>query len=132
MLTIIIAMALWVGLALSDYKYLSISTPFYITSVIIMATLFVLGFVISFNFAFVSLIVGAIIYAALGWYMNDFLTSTDHAIILFSLIAFPIPAIAGLAVVALRGAWKSKAKYYPALTYFAIGFVIISIFALIG
>ena len=37
MLTIIIAMALWEGLALSDYKYLSISTPFYITSVIIMA-----------------------------------------------------------------------------------------------
>ena len=132
MLTIIIAMALWAALAYSDYKYLSISNKLYTTSVIIMAVLFVLGFVISFKFAFVSLVIGVAIYIILGWYMNNFLTSTDHAIILFSLIAFPIPAIAGLAVVALRGAWKSKAKYYPALTYFAIGFVIISIFALIG
>ena len=132
MLTIIIAMALWVGLAYSDYKYLSISNKLYTASVIIMAALFVLGFVISFKLAFVSLVIGVAIYVILGWYMKDFLTSTDRAIIFFSLIAFPLPAIAGLATVALRGTWKSKAKYYPALTYFAIGFVIISIFTLIG
>ena len=132
MLTIIIAMALWVGLAYSDYKYLSISNKLYTASVIIMAALFVLGFVISFKLAFVSLVIGVAIYIILGWYMKDFLTSTDRAIIFFSLIAFPLPAIAGLATVALRGTWKSKAKYYPALTYFAIGFVIISIFTLIG
>ena len=132
MLTIIIAMALWAALAYSDYKYLSISNKLYAASVIIMAALFVLGFVISFKLAFVSLVLGVTIYFILGWYMKDFLTSTDRAIIFFSLIAFPLPAIAGLAAVALRGTWKSKNKYYPALTYFAIGFVIIGVFALIG
>ena len=132
MLTIIIAMPLWAALAYSDYKYLSISNKLYTASVIIMAALFVLGFVISFKLAFVSLVIGVAIYIILGWYMKDFLTSTDRAIIFFSLIAFPLPAIAGLATVALRGTWKSKAKYYPALTYFAIGFIIISIFTLIG
>ncbi len=127
MLTIIIAMALWEGLALSDYKYLSISTPFYITSVIIMAALFALGFAISFKLAFVSLIVGAAIYAGLSWYIKDFMASADRILILLSFIAFPLPAIAGLALVALRGAWKGKNKYYPALTYFAIGFILISL-----
>ena len=118
------------GLAYSDYKYLSVSNKFYITSVIIMASLFVLGFAISFKLAFVSLVIGVAIYVILGWYMKDFLTSTDRAIIFFSLIAFPLPAIAGLATVALRGTWKSKAKYYPALTYFAIGFIILSLILL--
>ena len=130
MLTIIIAMALWAALAYSDYKYLSISNKFYITSVIIMAALFVLGFAISFKLAFVSLIVGAMIYAVLGWYIKGFMASADRVLIFLSFIAFPGPASIGLALVALRGAWKSKSKYYPALTYFAIGFIILSLILL--
>ena len=130
MLTIIIAMALWAALAYSDYKYLSISNKFYITSVIIMAALFALGFAISFKLAFVSLIVGAMIYAVLGWYIKGFMASVDRVLIFLSFIAFPGPASIGLALVALRGAWKSKSKYYPALTYFAIGFIILSLILL--
>ena len=132
MLTEIIAMAIWAVLAYSDYRYLSISNKLYAASVIIMAALFVLGFVISFKLAFVYLIVGTAIYAGLSWYIKDFMASADRVLILLSFIAFPLPAIAGLALVALRGAWKSKNKYYPALTYFASGFVIIGVFALIG
>ena len=127
MLTEIIAMAIWAALAYSDYRYLSISNKLYAASVIIMATLFAIGFAISFKLAFVSLIVGAAIYAGLSWYIKDFMASADRVLILLSFIAFPLPAIAGLALVALRGAWKSKSKYYPALTYFAIGFILISL-----
>jgi hypothetical protein len=127
MLTIIIAMAVWAVLAYSDYKYLSISNKLYAASVIIMAALFALGFAISFKLAFVSLIVGVAIYLTLGWYIKGFMASADRILILLSFVAFPLPAIAGLALVALRGAWKGKNKYYPALTYFAIGFILISL-----
>ena len=130
MLTEIIAMAIWAVLAYSDYRYLSISNKLYTASIIIMAGLFVLGFVIPFKLAFVSLIVGAAIYVGLSWYIKDFMASADRVLILLSFIAFPLPAIAGLALVALRGTWKSKSKYYPALTYFAIGFVILSLILL--
>ena len=130
MLTEIIAMAIWATLAYSDYKYLSISNRLYAASIIIMAGLFVLGFVISFKLAFVSLIVGAMIYAVLSWYIKGFMASADRVLIFLSFIAFPGPASIGLALVALRGTWKSKSEYYPALTYFAIGFIILSLILL--
>ena len=132
MLTEIIAIALWAILAYSDYKYLSISSRLYAESSIILIAVLILNFITSFKLAFVSLIVGAMIYAVLGWYIKGFMASADRVLILLSFIAFPGPASIGLALVALRGAWKSKNKYYPALTYFAIGFVIIGVFALIG
>ena len=126
MLTEIIAIALWAILAYSDYKYLSISSRLYAESSIILIAVLILNFITSFKLAFISFIVGAAIYVVYSWYTKRFMTSTDRRLILLSLLAFPLPAIAGLAAVALRGTWKSKAKYYPALTYFAIGFVILS------
>jgi cytochrome bd-type quinol oxidase subunit 1 len=127
MLAEIIAIAVWAVLAYSDYKYLSISNRVYAAAIVILASIFALNFVLSFKLAFVSLIVGIAIYIALHWYLKEFMASADKTLLLLSLLAFPLPAIAGLALVALRGAWKGKSKYYPALTYFAIGFIILGI-----
>ena len=132
MLTEIIAIALWAILAYSDYKYLSISSRLYAESSIILIAVLILNFITSFKLAFISFIVGAAIYVIYSWYTKRFMTSTDRRLILLSLLAFPLPAIGGLAATTLRGTWKSKSKYYPALTYFAIGFVLISLLTLIG
>ena len=131
MLTEIIAIALWAILAYSDYKYLSISSRLYAESSIILIAVLILNFITSFKLAFISF-VGAAIYVVYSWYTKRFMTSTDRRLILLSLLAFPLPAIGGLAATTLRGTWKSKSKYYPALTYFAIGFVLISLLTLIG
>ena len=127
MVIILLAILIWAILGYLDYRSLSISNIIYYISALSLAFVFAINLVLSFKLAFVSLIIGIAIYIALRWYLKEFMTSTDKYLIFLSLIAFPLPAIAGLALVALRGAWKSKSKYYPALTYFAIGFILISL-----
>jgi hypothetical protein len=126
MITILIGIIVLGILGYSDYKRMSLSNRAYYTSIISLIIAMLLGFIINFKVAFVSLVIGAMIYLIMSWYINEFVAEVDKVIIGISLITFPVPAIAGLASVALRGAWRGRRKYFPALAYFAIAFIIVA------
>ena len=130
-LTLLAMLGIWLALAYTDYKHLSLSNSDYLGSVVGMLTLILIGFWLNFKIAFVSAIIGGAIYYIMRWYLTKYTTATDSRLILLSLIGFPLPSVIGIATLSIRGMVQGK-KYYPALLYFGFGFMVATAILLIA
>ncbi len=126
---LVLTIIIWMLLAYLDYKDLSISNNVYYGSLLIFGLILIFNLITNFKIAFVSAIVGIGIYFAIRWYIKDYTAPADQHIMALSLIIFPLESITGLGLIALRGTIQ-KDKYFPALTFFAIGFIIAALFLL--
>jgi hypothetical protein len=126
MITIAIFILVGASLAWLDYRRLSISDAEYKIAQACLIVAILINIIINPEAALIFAAVGIGTYAAFGWYLKRYVAAADRRIIMLSLLAFPIQSFGGLAAVALRGSIR-RHPYYPALTYFFIGFIVLTI-----
>ena len=125
---LLIALDVGVFLGYIDWKHLSLSRIEYLLGLLGLGAAIIINFILAFQIAFVSAILGGVMYMVVRWYTAGYTTATDNNLFLLAFIGFPLEAVFGIAVLALRGMAKSH-KYYPALFYFFVGFAVASLLA---
>ena len=123
---VLIALDIGVFLGYLDWKHLSLSRIEYLLGLLGLGAAILINFILAFQIAFVSAIVGGVMYMVVRWYTAGYTTATDNNLFLLAFIGFPLEAVFGMAVLTLRGMAKSY-KYYPALFYFFVGFAVASL-----